>query len=49
MKTVQMVKLSKGYYVITRNGCNGNRAFYKTKGNAETAVKVLKKQGYEEN
>ena len=47
MKTVEMIKWGKGYYVMTR--CMGraiDREFHKTKTAANNRVKELKKAGY---
>ena len=49
MKTVEMIKWGKGYYVMTR--CYGQamtREFLKTKTAANARVKDLKKEGYVE-
>lgn len=40
MKTVSIIKLSNGYYVEKRIGCNVTREWKKTK----TAAEKLKKQ-----
>lgn len=48
MKTVQMIKWGKGYYVTKRAGCNASREWCKTKGEATAKVKALKKEGYTE-
>lgn len=47
MKTVEMLKFGKGYYVMTRvNEHAQGREWFKTKGLATARVKELKKQGY---
>ena len=47
MKTVEMIKWGKGYYVMTRYmGRAVTREFIKTKTAANTRVKELKKEGY---
>ena len=47
MKTVEMIKFGKGYYVMTRaHGRAEGREFFKTKGSASLRVKELKKAGY---
>jgi len=49
MKTVEMLKWGKGYYVMTRiNERAAGREFFKTKGAAGARVKELKKAGYAE-
>ena len=49
MKTVEMLKWGKGYYVMTRaNGRAEGCEWYKTKTQANTKVKELKKAGYTE-
>lgn len=49
MKTVEMIKWGKGYYVTTRfQGRAIVREFIKTKTDALTRVKELKKEGYVE-
>lgn len=42
MKTVEIMKWGKGYYVTTRCGCNVNREWVKTKKAAETLAKRRK-------
>lgn len=47
MKTVEMLKWGKGYYVMTRYmGHAVNREWFKTKTLATAKVKELKKAGY---
>jgi hypothetical protein len=47
MKTVEMIKFGKGYYVMTRiYGQAQAREWYKTKTLAGARVKALKKEGY---
>ena len=47
MKTVEMLKFGKGYYVMTRvNEHAQDREWFKTKTLANARVKELKKQGY---
>ena len=47
MKTVEMLKWGKGYYVMTRYmGRAINREWYKMKTAAGARVKELKKDGY---
>lgn len=47
MKTVEMIKWGKGYYVMTRYmGQAVAREFLKTKAMATARVKELKKEGY---
>jgi hypothetical protein len=47
MKTVEMLKWGKGYYVMTRaNERAQGREFFKTKTLANARVKELKKEGY---
>lgn len=49
MKTYEMLKWGKGYYVATRvNGRAYNREWFKTKTTAAARVKVLKGSGYVE-
>ena len=49
MKTVEMIKWGKGYYVMTRYmGQALAREFIKTKTAAAARVKELKKAGYVE-
>ena len=49
MKTVEMIKWGKGYYVTTRfQGRAIAREFIKTKTAANARVKELKKEGYVE-
>lgn len=49
MKTVEMLKWGKGYYVMTRvNERAEAREWYKTKTLASAKVKELKKAGYTE-
>ena len=49
MKTVEMIKWGKGYYVMTRYmGRAMAREFIKTKTAANARVKELKKEGYVE-
>lgn len=47
MKTVQMIKWGKGYYVTKRNGCNADREWVRTKAEATKKVATAKKEGYE--
>ena len=42
MKTVEVMKWNKGYYVTTRIGCNVQREWVKTK---KAARELKKKQG----
>ena len=47
MKTVEMLKWGKGYYIMTRvQGHAEGREFLKTKTAANARVKELKKAGY---
>ena len=47
MKTVEMLKWGKGYYVMTRVYDHAEaREYFKTKGTATARVKELKKEGY---
>ena len=47
MKTVEMLKFGKGYYVMTRyQGHAMAREWFKTKTAAGARVKALKKDGY---
>lgn len=47
MKTVEMLKWGKGYYVMTREHDHAKgREFFKTKTAAVARVKELKKEGY---
>lgn len=47
MKTVNVVKFGKGYYVSTRlGGRMVGHEFYKTKKDAAERIKALKKDGY---
>jgi len=47
MKTYEIVKMSKGYYVSTRiNGRATARDYFKTKGAMTARVAELKKMGY---
>lgn len=47
MKTIDLVKFGKGYYVSTRiSGRMMTHEFFKTKKDTEDRVKALKKQGY---
>ena len=49
MKTVEMIKFGKGYYVMTRiYGQAASREFIKTKTAAAARVKELKRAGYVE-
>ena len=49
MKTVEMLKWGKGYYVMTRVYDRAeSREWYKTKTLANAKVKELKKAGYVE-
>ena len=49
MKTVEMLKFGKGYYVTTRlYGQAKTREFFKTKTAATARVRSLKKEGYED-
>lgn len=43
MKTVDIMKWSKGYYVTMRQGCNTRREWVKTKKAAETLKKAWEK------
>lgn len=43
MKTVEIKKWNKGYYVITREGCNVTREWVKTKKAAELLGKLRMK------
>lgn len=47
MKTVEMMKFGKGYYVSTRIfGQTKTREWFKTKTAATARFKALKKEGY---
>lgn len=47
MKTVEMLKWGKGYYVMTRvQGHAVAREWFKTKASAGARVKELKQEGY---
>lgn len=47
MKTVEMMKFNKVYYVMLRYaGMAQARECYKKKGDADRRVKELKKEGY---
>lgn len=47
MKTVEMLKWGKGYYVTCRKfGKTVSREYIKTKTAATARVKALKKEGY---
>ena len=47
MKTVEMIKWGKGYYVMARvYGQAMPREWYKTKTAANDRVKALKREGY---
>lgn len=47
MKTYEIVKMSKGYYVSTRiNGRATARDYFKTKGAMTARIAELKKMGY---
>ena len=47
MKTVEMIKWGKGYYVMARvYGQAMPREWYKTKAQANDRVKALKRDGY---
>ena len=47
MKTVEMLKFGKGYYVMTRAyGHAEGREWFKTKTAATARLKELKKAGY---
>lgn len=47
MKTLDIVTLSKGFYLTTRYGGRAlNREYFKTKTALNTRVKELKKEGY---
>jgi len=43
MKTVEMMKWTKGYYVTMRIGCNTRREWVKTKKAAEALMKQWQK------
>lgn len=43
MKTVEMMKWNKGYYVTVRIGCNARREWVKTKKAAEALMKKWQK------
>ena len=43
MKTVEIVKWGKGYYVIMHQGCNNRREWVKTKKAAEGLKKTWEK------
>jgi len=43
MKTVDMMKWGKGYYVTMRIGCNVQREWVKTKKAAESLMKKWQK------
>ena len=48
MKTAEMLKFGKGFYVMTReNGRAMAREWFKTKTAANARMKELKKEGYE--
>lgn len=48
MKTAEMMKFGKGFYVTTKNyGRTMGREWFKTKTAANTRIKELKKEGYE--
>lgn len=48
MKTIEKIKLAKGYYVNVRyNGMTISNTFFKTKKDAEANIKMWKAQGYE--
>lgn len=47
MKTVEMIKFGKGFYVMTReNGRAMARQWFKNKTQANARVKDLKHEGY---
>ena len=43
MKTIEMMKWNKGYYVTMRIGCNARREWVKTKKAAEALAKKWQK------
>jgi hypothetical protein len=48
MKTAEMMKFGKGFYVMTRlYGRAMSREWFKTKTAANARIKELKKEGYE--
>ena len=47
MKTIDIVKLTKGFYLTTRYGGQAlNREYFKTKTALDARVKTLKGEGY---
>ena len=49
MKTIEIVKMPKGFYLTTRYGGRAlNREYFKTKTALTARVKELKQEGYTE-